>query len=79
MAGAEGLRSYSKLKGMQPRKRLRLRLSTWRSALLRSSIEQSIRQASLAEDEFEIWKWQPALAEDGLSLDPPLYGELVVG
>jgi hypothetical protein len=53
-----------------------------RSAFLQSSIEQSIRQveASLAEDKYEIWKRQPALAEeDRLSLNPLLYWESVAG
>ncbi|KAG9378565.1 hypothetical protein A1F94_010334 [Pyrenophora tritici-repentis] len=37
-------------------------------------------QASLAEDEYEIWKRQPALAEeDWLSLNPLLYWESVAG
>jgi hypothetical protein len=65
-----------------PRKKSRLGLSTSRSAFLQSSIEQSIRQveASLAEDEYEIWKRQPALAEeDWLSLNPLLYWESVAG
>ncbi|KAG9387832.1 Dimer-Tnp-hAT domain containing protein [Pyrenophora tritici-repentis] len=45
-----------------PRKKPRLGISTSRSAFLQSSIEQSTRQleASLAEDEYEIWKRQPA-------------------
>ncbi|KAF2022577.1 hypothetical protein EK21DRAFT_13365, partial [Setomelanomma holmii] len=45
-----------------PRKKPRLGLSTSRSAFLQSSIEHNIRQveASLAEDEYEIWKRQPA-------------------
>ena len=46
------------------------------------SIKQIIRQveASLAEDECEIWKRQPALAEeDWLSLNPLLYWESVAG
>ncbi|KAG9381621.1 Dimer-Tnp-hAT domain containing protein [Pyrenophora tritici-repentis] len=58
------------------------RISTSRSAFLQSSIEQSTRQleASLAEDEYEIWKRQPALAEeDWLSLNPLLYWESVAG
>ncbi|KAG9386849.1 hypothetical protein A1F94_003599 [Pyrenophora tritici-repentis] len=61
-----------------PRKKPRLGISTSRSAFLQSSIEQSTRQleASLAEDEYEIWKRQPALAEeDWLSLNPLLYWE----
>ena len=65
-----------------PRKKSRLGLSTSRSAFLQSSIEQSIQQvkASLAEDEYEIWKRQPALAEeDRLSLHPLLYWESVAG
>jgi hypothetical protein len=65
-----------------PRKKSWLGLSTSRSAFLQSSIEQSIRQveASLAEDEYEIWKRQPALAEeDRLSLNPLLYWESVAG
>ncbi|KAI1527397.1 Dimer-Tnp-hAT domain containing protein, partial [Pyrenophora tritici-repentis] len=65
-----------------PRKKPRLGISTSRSAFLQSSIEQSTRQleASLAEDEYEIWKRQPALAEeDWLSLNPLLYWESVAG
>jgi hypothetical protein len=61
---------------MPPRKKYRLGLSTSRSAFLQSSIKQSIQQveASLAEDEYKIWKRQPALAEeDWLSLNPLLY------
>jgi hypothetical protein len=57
-------------------------LSTSRSAFLQSSIDQSIRQveASLTEDEYKIWKRQPALAEeDRLSLNPLLYWESVAG
>jgi len=59
-----------------PPKKSRLELSTSRLAFLQLLIEQSIRQveASLAEDEYEIWKRQPALAEeDRLSLNPLLY------
>ncbi|KAI1512316.1 Dimer-Tnp-hAT dimerization containing protein [Pyrenophora tritici-repentis] len=65
-----------------PRKKPRLGISTSRSAFLQSSIEQSTRQleASLAEDEYKIWKRQPALAEeDWLSLNPLLYWESVAG
>ena len=57
-------------------------MSTSRLTFLQSSIKQSIRQvdASLAEDEYEIWKRQPALAEeDWLSLNPLLYWESVAG
>ncbi|KAG9382223.1 hypothetical protein A1F94_007877 [Pyrenophora tritici-repentis] len=65
-----------------PPRKPRLGISTSRSAFLQSSIEQSTRQleASLAEDEYEIWKRQPALAEeDWLSLNPLLYWESVAG
>ncbi|KAG9378457.1 Dimer Tnp hAT domain containing protein [Pyrenophora tritici-repentis] len=65
MAGAEGLCSHFSS-----------------HSFLQSSIEQSTRQleASLAEDEYEIWKRQPALAEeDWLSLNPLLYWESVAG
>jgi hypothetical protein len=65
-----------------PRKKSQLGLSTSRSAFLQLSIEQSIQQvkASLAGDEYEIWKRQPALAEeDWLSLHPLLYWGSVAG
>ncbi|KAF2848328.1 MFS general substrate transporter [Plenodomus tracheiphilus IPT5] len=65
-----------------PRKKPQLGLSTSRSAFLQLSIKHSIQQveASLAEDEYKIWKQQPALAEeDWLSLNPLLYWESVTG
>ncbi|KAK1914258.1 hypothetical protein P3342_007504 [Pyrenophora teres f. teres] len=63
-----------------PQKKPRLGLSASRSAFLQSSIETNLRQveASLKEDEYEIWRRQPALAEeDRLSLNPLLYWESV--
>ncbi|CAE7020113.1 hypothetical protein PTTW11_03010 [Pyrenophora teres f. teres] len=65
-----------------PQKKPRLGLLASRSAFLQSSIETNLRQveASLKEDEYEIWRRQPALAEeDRLSLNPLLYWELVAG
>jgi hypothetical protein len=65
-----------------PQKKPRLRLSGSRSAFLQSSIETNLLQveASLKEDEYEIWKRQLALAEeDPLSLNPLLYWESVAG
>ncbi|KAI1581521.1 hypothetical protein PtrCC142_012318, partial [Pyrenophora tritici-repentis] len=59
-----------------PQKKPRLGLSSSRSAFLQSSIETNLRQveAGLREDEYEIWRRQPALAEeDRLSLNPLLY------
>jgi hypothetical protein len=59
-----------------PQKKPRLGLSGSRSAFLQSSIETKLRQveASLKEDEHEIWKRQPALAEENrLWLNPLLY------
>ncbi|KAF7574089.1 hypothetical protein PtrM4_057120 [Pyrenophora tritici-repentis] len=65
-----------------PQKKPRLGLSSSRSAFLQSSIETNLRQveAGLREDEYEIWRRQPALAEeDRLSLNPLLYWESVAG
>jgi hypothetical protein len=67
---------------MPPQEKPRLRLSALQSDFLQSSIETNLRQveASLKEDEYEIWKRQPALAEeDWLSLNPLLYWESLAG
>jgi hypothetical protein len=59
-----------------PQKKPLLRLLGSRSAFLQSSIKTNLRQveASLKEGEYEIWKRQPALAEeDRLSFNPLLY------
>lgn len=66
----------------QERRTPRLGLSASRSAFLQSSIEQTIRQveANLKEYEYEIRKWQSALAEDDkMALNPLLYWQSVAG
>lgn len=63
-----------------PQKKPRLGLSASPSAFLQSSIETNLRQveASWKGDEYEIWRRQPAVAEeDRLSLNPLLYYESV--